>query len=323
LGYGYGLVVEEEMIEARLRTRITEVELEQKLGKILTTADYNILITGPTRLRKPDGSLLCIYLPGGIAEQAETAYPLLTKMRGTTRRRKAASGSVMPALGPKGNIMSSMPIYSGLLGAVDPAGGKQYCRLTSFTAEHVQSWEELRPLWRLIAEQFATYVPDRYANQEREAARTRPEWVVPGTPFTTVTVNNSYSTGVHYDNGDLDEGFSCLGVLRKGNYTGGHLVFPSYRVAVDMKDGDLLLMDAHSAHGNTQMVCECGAPLPGGGGRKPPEVAKQSAQGPCTICGAERVSVVCYFRTKMVNCGSSEEEDARRMERVEAGGHKR
>jgi hypothetical protein len=313
----------EAVIEARLRTRITDAELETKLGKIVTPDDYNVLVTGRAMLKKPDGTLLCVYLPGALQAQGDASYPLLTKMRGTTRRRKTASGSTMPALGPKGNIMSGMPIYSGLLGAVDPAGGKQYCRLTSFTAEHVQSWEELRPLWQLIAGYFRTYVPDRYSNQLLEASRTRPEWVIQDTPFTTVTVNNSYSTGVHYDKGDLDQGFSCLGVYRRGTYTGGHLVFPRYRVAVDMQDGDLLLMDAHEAHGNTLMVCACGAPLPGGGGRKPPEVAKQTAQGPCTICGAERVSVVCYFRTKMVNCGSMDDENARRLARIEAGGAQR
>jgi len=130
-------------------------------------------------------------------------------------------------------------------------------------------------------------VPDRHAAQQAQVDATHPDWVVPGTPFTTITVNNTYPTGVHTDKGDLDAGFSNLTVVRRGSYSGGIFLFPAYRVGVDMADGDLLLMDAHEYHGNT-----------------PLELASDDA---------ERISVVAYYRTRMVECGNAEQEADRAL----------
>jgi len=121
------------------------------------------------------------------------------------------------------------------------------------------------------------YVPKRFAAQWARAEATDPAWRVPGTPFTTMTVNNTYPTGVHVDKGDLDVGFSCLAVWRRGQYSGGHLTFPEWRIAIDLQDGDLVLMDAHQWHGNTALELESE--------------------------DAERISLVLYYRTKLLQCG--------------------
>jgi hypothetical protein len=74
-------------------------------------------------------------------------------------------------------------------------------------------------------------------------------------------------------------------------------------VAVDLHDGDLILMDAHDWHGNVPIYCRCsGTPL----------------NGLCEDCGAERISVVAYFRTKIAECGSPDEEMARATARHDA-----
>ena len=76
-------------------------------------------------------------------------------------------------------------------------------------------------------------------------------------------------------------------------------------MAVDLADGDLILMDAHEWHGNARITCQCGRAL----------------NGPCAECGAERVSVVSYFRTRMTACGTPAEELARdRASRENASG---
>jgi hypothetical protein len=124
--------------------------------------------------------------------------------------------------------------------------------------------------------------------------------VVQGTPFTTVTVNNTYSTGVHIDAGDLPQGFGTLAVARKGEYTGGLFTMAKFRVAVDLQHGDLLLMDPHEWHGNTDMRCP----------HQPEPLAK-----PCPL-GCERVSVVMYARTKVADCGSYDEETAKAIDAV-------
>ena len=289
------------MISLRLRTKISEKELASKKGKILTENDYNVLLTRSAKLLKPDGSLLCIYLPSAVRAEMQSSYSMLTKIRMKSDNRGLASGTKRINAG--GTRTRAMPIYSAILGSLDPTPRRPYCRLNSYSREHVERWESLFPLLGKIDANFAEYAPDRYAAQRKFAERTHEDWLVPDTAFTTITVNNTYSTGVHTDKGDLDEGFSCLAVSRNGDYQGGCLAFPEYRVAVDMQDGDLILMDAHEWHGNTAMFCRCG---------------NQLKEGPCDTCEAERISVVCYYRTNMKECGSKPDEDQKMHEKAES-----
>jgi hypothetical protein len=289
------------MIEARLRTKISAAEMETKIGKILTPTDINLSLTGPARILLPDGKPLCVYLPGGVLVEMDAVWPTLRKIKMTTDNRGLASGTQRVSAG--GNRTRTMPVFSGIMGAMDAGPGRGYCRLTNFTRENAEVWDMLAPLLRAIAAKFAQHVPDRYANQSQVSRFTERDWVVQRTPFTTITVNNSYSTGVHKDKGDLDAGFSCLAVGRGGEFDGGWLVFPEYRVGVDMRHGDLLLMDAHQWHGNTAMVCRCG---------------EKMSRRPCSLCGAERVSVVAYYRTKMQVCGTQQQENDKRVAALEA-----
>lgn len=287
------------MTELRVRSRLSPAALEARVGKILTEGDYDVLLTGPTRVAGPDGRLLCVYLPGVLKAETEVAYPVLTTIRAGSNNRGLASGTAQRV--QQNKQFRAKPVTSSIIGAFEASGYYKFCRLTTWTAREAEGrWPELLPYFQAVADHFKQYVPDRYAAQMRYVKETDPAWVIPGTPYTTVTVNNSYPTGVHQDAGDLDEGFSCLAVARRGNYTGGRLTFPEFRIAVDLQDGDLMMMDAHQWHGNTKMRCECGNVLGDSEGSR--------GTRPCLTCGAERVSVVLYYRTKMRSCGSSAEE---------------
>ena len=64
------------------------------------------------------------------------------------------------------------------------------------------------------------------------------------------------------------------------------MIAPEYRVAVNVRPGDLLLINNHEVmHGNT-----------------PIELLDETA---------ERISLVCYFRENMLTLGSKEYEDCR------------
>jgi|SRR5690606_9363084 len=292
------------MITMRLRTRISQTEMDAKVGKILTDSDYNVLLTGAAKVLKPNGDPLCVYLPGELLDEVDAGdvYDILHSLRTiTTNNRGLASGTKRVAT-KTGHRSQSRDIASSVIGAMDAAGRHKYCRLTAWTGQNLPYWESLSPLLRGVACALEEHVPDRYAAQAAEAATAQPEWVVPGTPFTTVTVNNSYPTGVHTDKGDLEKGFSTIACLRKGSYTGGRLCFPLWRVAADLKHGDLICMDAHDWHGNTMMVCACG----------------EKMNGMCEKCGAERISVVSYFRENITQCGSSDEEYAKAQAAADA-----
>ena len=91
----------------------------------------------------------------------------------------------------------------------------------------------------------------------------------------------------------MNEGFSNLTVVAKGDqqWTGGYLVLPEFRVAINIRPGDLLLINNHAGiHGNTEL--------------KPPEGKE--------LADMERISLVCYFRENMLKLGSWEYETIRR-----------
>jgi hypothetical protein len=281
------------VIDIRLRSRVSAQELEEKVGKIVTANDVNAVLTGPAFVRKPDGKPLCVYLPGIMKAQCtDDVYTILHSLRTQTTDNRGLAGGTRRAEIPGQTRSRALPVPSAIIGAFDPSGAYKYCRLTAWTGQNLPQWRQLQPFLQQVAAQLKRYVPDRYAAQLVRANQAEPEWVVPGTPFSTVTVNNSYPTGVHTDKGDLGEGFSSIACLRRGAYTGGILTFPEYRVGVDLHDGDLLLMDAHEFHGNTAMVCACDTKM----------------NGCCATCGAERISIVTYYRSSIDRCGTPEQE---------------
>jgi hypothetical protein len=272
------------VIDLRIRSTLAADALEAKVGQVVTEAEYDVALTGAARVLKPDGTLLCVYLPKAIsAEATAKAVPVLHTMKGiTTDNRGLAAGSGRVTRGEQSRARSKL-VASAIVGSIDPGGVHHYCRQTAWTGDHLPELEALYPMLAQVDNRFARYAPEQYAAQRKVADATWPEWRLDRTAFTTLTVNNTYPTGVHMDKGDLPNGFSTIVVFRRGDYSGCELVFPRYRVGVDLKNRDLILMDAHEWHGNTFFRS-----------RTP---------------DAERISVVCYYRTKMADCGRAGDEE--------------
>lgn len=323
--------------EYRVRSRVAPEVIEQMVGKILTDDEYDVLLTGPTRVLKPDGKPLAVYLPEILTgDMLDAVYPTLHSLKAMeTDNRGNASGTQRVNYNG-GTRTRSKPVPSAIIGAFDPKPPFTYCRLTAWSGKEWDKYVALFPLFEAIGDLFAQHVPERYEVQKRRMEATHADWRIGNTPFTTITVNNTYPTGVHTDAGDLQEGFSTLAVLRRGAYTGGRLVFPEFRTAVDMGHGDVLLMDAHEWHGNTALhlldpECDwCAQPAVWEFDSKRPDTGKALSKPVCDehlnklqkqgnvmigdrrpIVPAERISVVSYYRTNMTACGSAEEEAAR------------
>lgn len=185
------------------------------------------------------------------------------------------------------NTNYAMPVYSGIAGAMGRYPRIPYGRITAYTKNNEERYKEAFPLLQKLAKGFSEYLPKRFAFQNECANKIDKEFVVPGTPFTTLTVNKSFRTAAHRDAGDLHQGFSNLTVLTNGkNYSGGMLVLPEFRVAINIRPSDLLLINNHfGIHGNTPIILE--------------------------EEGAERYSLVCYFREDVLKLGPKEYEDYR------------
>lgn len=178
-------------------------------------------------------------------------------------------------------------VLSGIAGWFDRYPRIPYGRATAYTQNHYDKFKMAFPFLQSLDRGFRELLPWRWGNQRKVADKIDSAFLVPGTVFTTITVNKTFRTAAHYDAGDYADGLSNLLVLsNNGNYSGGYLVFPEYRIAVNVRPGDLLLVNNHEIlHGNTPIVLN------------DPE--------------AERISLVCYFREKMLELGSKEYEDHR------------
>ena len=177
-------------------------------------------------------------------------------------------------------------VFSGVAGWFDRYPRIPFGRATSYTRDEPEKFALSFPFLQSLDRGFKDLLPWRWGNQRAAADKLDPRFLVPETVFTTITVNKTFRTACHRDAGDLDSGLSNLLVVGKGNYTGGYLVFPEYRMAVNVRPGDLLLVNNHEImHANTEIVLDS------------PD--------------AERISLVCYFREAMLDLGPWEYEQTR------------
>lgn len=288
---------------------MTEAEAEALAGTFLGEASYDPdrLFREDVRVLREDGSPLLVFRKNALpADQCRAAFLALRTVNFDAGERGFAAGNVLSDKldaagvgyasktrvrrikkdGTLSNTDAALGGYaqptSGIVGFFDRTSRRPYCRQTAFNANHPDRFGDALPFIRSAAAVFAREVPDRYAAQKAVCDRSSPDFLIPGTVFSTVTVNRNWQTAVHTDRGDLKEGFGVLCALQAGHYTGGHFVLPRYRVAVDMRSRDVLMVDVHEFHGNTPIV---------------------GAEGQY-----ERISCVFYFRENVQFCGSAAEE---------------
>lgn len=184
-------------------------------------------------------------------------------------------------------------VRSGIAGFFDRYPRIDWGRACSYNSQNPELFAKCYPYVRKLDALFKQFMPERYRNQLRAASKLDSRFrIANDTVFTTLTINKNFRTAAHRDAGDLKDGFSNLGVISAGKeFKGGYLVLPEFRVAIDIRPGDLLLIDNHRAiHGNTPI-------LPVNEGDTEDDI--------------ERMSIVAYFREKMLNLGSWEYEQAR------------
>lgn len=179
------------------------------------------------------------------------------------------------------------PVNSGIAGWFDRYPRIPYGRATSYTRDNYEKFQKAYPLLQRLSKGFSDLLPQRWSAQKACIDKLDPAFYVPETVFTTITVNRTFRTAAHRDAGDLSAGFSNLVAMDNGKkYSGAYLVLPEVRIAINIRPGDLLLINNHEAmHGNTPIVIE--------------------------EEGAARYSLVCYFRENMLNLGSKAYEECR------------
>lgn len=176
-------------------------------------------------------------------------------------------------------------VMSGVAGYYGRYPRIPYARACSYNEKNPELFSTSFPYLEKLSSQFKKLLPERYGYQANACKKLDPRFVIPKTVFTTLTVNHNWRTAAHLDAGDLGPGFSNISAVTKGDWKGGYLVLPEYRVAVNLRPGDLFLVANHTAiHGNTELEGE----------------------------DNDRLSIVAYFREDLFEVKSWEYEQLRR-----------
>lgn len=291
-------------LQLQCRSSLSDAETAALVGKTPRAEDATFVTrSGDASVFKPGGQRLMTILRGAIPkEELEQAFPFMWSLRKNVSTNRGAyagedrdnprrdKGGVTIGKGKRyrpvkgdgtvSNTNQAAPVRSVVVGAFDRSPRIPYCRQTHYTMEAPGKWARALPYIQRIARLFQETVPERYAVQQAEADRVHGAYVIPETPFSTLTVNNTVAGAYHTDKGDYKPGFGVITCLRRGQYRGAELIFPKYGVGADLQHGDVMFFDPHEVHGNV--------PFSDGVGREAEEYI--------------RITIVLYLRTRMTEC---------------------
>lgn len=242
----------------KLKKQLTDQQTAKLKGKYLNDKNYDLLITEDADGYDINGKLLFRF--------RKNTMPIETLMLGVdsfkdsieiTESRGYASGSSHKRIrkdGSVSNITVGNKVESGSVGFMDSGAMVKYCRKTAFAKNYFDKFNSGIPFVQFVDKKYKELCPTHYEKQKAISIGTNKNYIIGDTSFTTVTVNKNFRTAVHQDAGDYPDGFGNLIAYREGNWTGGYFCLPQYKVAIDLQNTDMLFVDVHQWHGNTDFI---------------------------------------------------------------------
>lgn len=289
----------------QIKEVLPDKEVDALEARKIDLSYADVVVRDTCRVLKPDGTPLMIYikdaLPRKLVAEAFRIFKQVDVDSGGSNRGAAAgiidadtdlgketAAEIIEGTtrfypvredGTRSNTARATPVPTAIIGYYDRYARTPYCRQTAFTMDQPKLWQEALPYIQKVDAVFRMYAPENWESQKKFIERVHPDFVIPGTIFTTLTINRSWRTAVHKDAGDYKNGLGCMSAMEGGAYSGGELIFPKYRCAVDMRTGGVCLADVHQYHGNAPIVGVPGQYV--------------------------RISAVFYARSGMAECGSN------------------
>lgn len=285
-----------------LKPSYTFAEARKRTGEWVDDKDYDILINSDCDAYDENGNPLFFFRKNKIPTAlCAKAYKSLRDAATPTNNRGAAGGIVSNETestwdigsktktrirvkkkdGTLSNTNRANTVKSGLVGYFDRNPRFPFCRQTAWMEKNFQQFKDSYPYIKYIDKLFSESCPQKYEAQKNMADKTNADFLIKDTVFTTITVNKNFRTALHIDGGDYKGGMGNLAVLQAGSYEGGYTVIPRYRVAFDVRSGDVCFFNVHEYHANTEIKAKL---------------------------AYERISVVCYYRENMHNCLDAQSE---------------
>lgn len=245
------------------------------LKDVATEADYDELITEPTKVVDEDGSPIVVY------DRIDRDYgPLLRALRrmrySTTNRTQKIDSRGADDPNQTSRVFGYRPRRTGR---------QDWCRAVRLAYEDPRSHAQLVAWADYLTELFERHSPERWARHKELMSDVLDCWRMGDSVFTSGIANRSNPMPYHFDAGNFSGSWSgMLGFQR--DMGGGDLVLPDYRLAFRQEGGRATLFDGQGVlHGITHFN-------------------RRSRL-------SYRYTVVYYSMRLMKHCGTPEEELAR------------
>lgn len=127
-----------------------------------------------------------------------------------------------------------------------------YCRIASLAKDFPKEHDIVCRYAKMTCELYQKEDPDMYKIHEYEArTKVRPQYIIPGTPFTSGIINKNNPLKYHFDSGNFKSVYSNM-LAFKHNVTGGYLSLPEYDIGLEIADNSVLIFDGQGIlHGVT------------------------------------------------------------------------
>ena len=244
-------------MEIYLTEIIPDHILEKQQGQFLDFSPEWTLIKNAsipeTRIYDRHTNKLIAYLKrnaisSDICQLAIQHFLPIAKKHDSTNRGMAAGTIHRDVIYDK--FEKSASVHSIILGYFDSTNGKLPCRLTKYSKDYFDHYQQGLPFIQAMNSCFQSLCPDAY--QRQYAAASNSGFYIQDTAFSTLTVNYNFRTALHVDKGDFKDGFGNLVVCSK-DLEGGYVLFPKYQLGIQLNTGDYLAMDVHQYHCNSPM----------------------------------------------------------------------
>jgi hypothetical protein len=241
-----------------------EKEAKALEGTYANYSHYSHRIDVDAKVYAPDESLFARYMPSKLsAEVLELALPVMQAVKTpiTNRGTAAYKGSMFNRVRKSDGLLGATRVVAEevaeLLGYSDQIGylegkpgtearGTQYCRSTQITRKHPERLAQMLPLALEVDGIFEMEMPTEYAAQVAAIAGAGEYRITDA--YSTINLNRDWQTAYHPDANDLPDGWAAIFV--GGDYAGGDLVVPRYRLRFELRPGTLLFFKPHEIHGN-------------------------------------------------------------------------
>lgn len=185
-------------------------------------------------------------LPDNRATAVGTASLLRRKSDGTPGKRRGVIEDVRKLLRERNTA-------HGLIGYLDTTRDHP-CHRTPLTKKHHEMLDGNERLIKLVDQLYRHYLREFYDKQRAEVEKA-PGWRLWDTGFTTIYIAKNFRTAYHFDPGNLKGVMTAL--MPMGEFSGGELVFPRWRLSIAFKPGDILFFNsAEILHGNLPLQGE-------------------------------------------------------------------